>query len=292
MVNYEDKRRDLVITSSLSFLFLIPTSMNKTYDSYASILSVRSLSMGDTVFFKNANLSFRVGACGDHFISSGSKSQSHLTKLLTDLGFQGQKSSAVIFCDILAVPTGFISIFSGCGLSPFTFYKLVKHLLMVDESYACNWYRSDNPLALSSQQVSYGDVICLKKKDGNYIRLRVSNHHFINLDYPEQKQGLFEYLGIKNPMAFGRETYGYRPLNEGTDNFPHYKKNDWEAATKIAVSLIVAARDKIKNTGELEVKSPTSKGNPCGEILLRNQDEVEVKPLPPSTGTIYYLDYH
>lgn len=265
--------------------------MNKTYDSYASILSVRSLSMGDTVIFKNSNLSFKVGANGDHFISSGSTVQSHLTKLLTALGFQGQKSPAVIFCDILGVPTGFISIFSGCGLLPFTFYKLVKHLMMVDESLACNWHYSDKPLALSSQQVSYGDVICLKKKEGGHIRLRVSNHHFINLDYPEQKQGVFEYLGIKTPMAFGRETYGYKPLNESTGNFPHYKKNDWEAATKMAAGLIVAARDKIKNTGEVEIKLPTSKGNPCGEILLREQDEVEVKPLPLPTGTIYYLDF-
>lgn len=267
--------------------------MNKTYDSYASILSTRSLNMGDTVFFKNAKLSFRVGTGGDHFISQGNDTpHTNLINLLTKLGFKGIKSPAVIYCDILGIPLTPMDIFSGNGFVSFTFYKLVKHLLMIDDSLECSWHYSDNLLTLCSEtSVSYGDVICLKKKEGDYIRLRVSNHHFINLDYPEQKQGVFEYLGIKTPMAFGRDTYGYRPLNEGTINFPHYKKNDWEAATKMAVALITSARDKMRNTGEVQVKFPTSKLNPCREIPLRLQDEIEVKPMSPPTGKIYYLDF-
>jgi hypothetical protein len=262
--------------------------MNKTYDSYASILSTRSLNMGDTVFFKNAKLSFKVGTGGDHFISQGNESHTNLINLLTKLGFKGIKSPAVIYCDILGIPLTPMDIFSGNGFVSFTFYKLVKHLLMIDDSLACSWHYSDNPLTLCSDtSVSYGDVICLKKKDGDYIRLRVSNHHFINLDYPVQKRSVFEYLGIKTPMAFGRDTYGYRPLNEGTINFPHYKKNDWLAATKMAVALITSARDKMRNTGECQVKFPTSKGNPCGEIPLK----FEVKPMSPPTGKIYYLDF-
>ena len=269
--------------------------MNKTYDSYASILSTRSLSMGDTVFFKNAKLSFRVGTGGYHFVSDGTYSHTNLINLLTKLGFKSIKSPAVIYCDILGIPLTPMDIFSGNGFVSFTFYKLVKHLLMIDDSLACSWHYSDNPLTLCSDtSVSYGDVICLKKKDGDYIRLRVSNHHFINLDYPEQKQGVFEYLGIKTPMAFGRDTYGYRPLNEGTGNFPfpHYKKNDWVAATKMAIALVTSARDKMRNTGEVQVKFPTSKlGNPCGEISLRLQDEIEVKPMSPPTGKLDYLDF-
>jgi hypothetical protein len=259
--------------------------------------------MGDTVFFKNAKLSFRVGTGGDHFVSDGTYSHTNLINLLTKLGLKGirevrrgfQKSPAVIYCDILGIPLTPMDIFSGNGFVSFTFYKLVKQLLMIDDSLACSWHYSDNPLTLCSDtSVSYGDVILLKKKDGDYIRLRVSNHHFINLDYPEQKQGVFEYLGIKTPMAFGRDTYGYRPLNEGTGNFPfpHYKKNDWVAATKMAIALVTSARDKMKNTGEVQVKFPTSKlGNPCGEIPLRLQDEIEVKPMSPPTGKLDYLDF-
>jgi hypothetical protein len=252
--------------------------------------------MGETVFFKNANLSFRVGSGGDHFINQDVSwdEQTKFTNLLTKLGFKDPYLRSEIFSNILGHPKTAMDIFTGDGFVPFTFHKLVKHLLMIDDSLACSWHKSSDALALSTQGVSYGDLIFLKKKDGDYIRLRVSNHHFINLDYPEQKQGVFEYLGIKTPMAFGRENYGYRPLNEGTGNFPfpHYKKNDWVAATKMAIALVTSARDKMKNTGEVQVKFPTSKlGNPCGEIPLRLQDEIEVKPMSPPTGKLDYLDF-
>jgi hypothetical protein len=83
--------------------------------------------MGDTVFFKNAKLSFKVGTGGDHFISQG-----NLINLLTKLGFKGIKSPAVIYCDILGIPLTPMDIFSGNGFVSFTFYKLVKHLLMIE----------------------------------------------------------------------------------------------------------------------------------------------------------------